>query len=161
MIKVKKIFFFLFLFLSCPCFVFADSIKELEVVNGTLSREFESTNNIYSVILEDSEDSLKLNYELNDPEAKVVFHNNEYTKNGENKVEMEIENTDGTKETYTFYLEKEETTPVFNETFLNTSSNEQKEIPFLPWYVGIGCLLLILLFFKIIVLGFKKKGAKK
>ena len=73
---MKKIFFFLFLFLSFPFLVLADSIKELEVVNGTISREFESTNNIYSVILEDSEDTLKLNYELKDPEAKVVFHNN-------------------------------------------------------------------------------------
>mgnify|MGYP001625286874 FL=1 len=158
---MKKIFFFLFLFLSFPFLVLADSIKELEVVNGTISREFESTNNIYSVILEDSEDTLKLNYELKDPEAKVVFHNNEYTKTGENKVEMEIQNTDGTKETYTFYLEKEETTPVFNENILNYSAKKQEEIPFLPWYVGAGCLLLILLFFKIIVLGFKKKGAKK
>ena len=74
---------------------------------------------------------------------------------------MEIQNTEGTKETYTFYLEKEETTPVFNENILNYSAKKQEEIPFLPWYVGAGCLLLILLFFKIIVLGFKKKGAKK
>ena len=160
---MKKIFFFLLSFFSFIPFVFADSIKNLEVVNGTLSREFESTNNVYSVILEDSADSLKVTYELNDPEAKVVFHNNEYIDDGENKMEMEIENTDGTKEIYTFYLEKEETTPVFNETVLTNNMSSQKEIPFLSWYVGIGCFIVIALLFKIIVLGFKKrkKCAKK
>ena len=160
---MKKIFFFLFSFFSFIPFVFADSIKNLEVMNGTLSREFESTNNVYSVILDDSEDSLKVTYELNDPEAKVVFHNNEYIDDGENKMEMEVENTDGTKEIYTFYLEKEETTPVFNETVLTNNMSSQKEIPFLSWYVGIGCFIVIALLFKIIVLGFKKrkKCAKK
>lgn len=160
---MKKIFFFLFSFFSFIPFVFADSIKNLEVVNGILSREFESTNNVYSVILDDSEDSLKVTYELNDPEAKVVFHNNEYIDDGENKMEMEVENTDGTKEIYTFYLEKEETTPVFNETVLTNNMSSQKEIPFLSWYVGIGCFIVIALLFKIIVLGFKKrkKCAKK
>ena len=73
---MKKIFFFLFSFFSFIPLVLADSIKNLEVMNGILSREFESTNNVYSVILEDSADSLKVTYELNDPEAKVVFHNN-------------------------------------------------------------------------------------
>ena len=132
-------------------------------MNGTLSREFESTNNVYSVILDDSEDSLKVTYELNDPEAKVVFHNNEYIDGGKNKMELEVENTDGTKEVYTFYLEKEETTPVFNETILTNNISDQKEIPFLSWYVGIGCFIVIALLFKIIVLGFKKrkKCAKK
>lgn len=160
---MKKIFFFLFSFFSFIPFVLADSIKNLEVVNGTLSREFESTNNVYSVILDDSEDSLKVTYELNDPEAKVVFHNNEYVDGSENKMEMEVENTDGTKEIYTFYLEKEETTPVFNEAILTNNISEQKEIPFLSWYVGIGCFIVIALLFKIIVLGFKKrkKCAKK
>lgn len=160
---MKKIFFFLLSFFSFIPFVFADSIKNLEVMNGTLSREFESTNNVYSVILDDSEDSLKVTYELNDPEAKVVFHNNEYVDGGENKMELEVENTDGTKEIYTFYLEKEETTPVFNEAILTNNISEQKEIPFLSWYVGIACFMIIALLFKVIVLGFKKnkKCAKK
>lgn len=160
---MKKIFFFLFSFFSFIPLVLADSIKNLEVMNGTLSREFESTNNVYSVILDASADSLKVTYELNDPEAKVVFHNNEYIDGGENKMEMEVENTDGTKEIYTFYLEKEETTPVFNEAVLTNNISSQKEIPFLSWYVGIGCFIVIALLFKIIVLGFKKrkKCAKK
>lgn len=160
---MKKIFFFLFSFFSFIPLVLADSIKNLEVMNGTLSREFESTNNVYSVILDASADSLKVTYELNDPEAKVVFHNNEYIDGGENKMEMEVENTDGTKEIYTFYLEKEETTSVFNEAVLTNNISSQKEIPFLSWYVGIGCFIVIALLFKIIVLGFKKrkKCAKK
>ena len=153
---MKKIFFFLFLFFSFVPLVFADSIKNLEVINGTLSRKFESTKNVYSVILDESEDSLKITYELNDPEAKVVFHDNEYIENGKNKMSLEVENTDGTKEIYTFYLEKEETTPVFNETILSNNVYEQKEIPFLSWYVGAVCFILIALSFKVVVLGFKK-----
>ena len=154
---MKKIFFFLCFFFFLFTEASAESIKNLEVINGTLSREFESTNNVYSVILNEDATSLEVNYELIDPEAKVTIENKEYQENGENKTEIKIENTDGTKESYVFYLEKEETTPVFSEVNLNQNIDTQKEIPFLHFYVGGVCFLLILLFFKILILGFKKK----
>ena len=154
---MKKIFFFLCFFFFLFTEASAESIKNLEVINGTLSREFESTNNVYSVILNEDATSLEVNYELIDPEAKVTIENKEYQENGENKAEIKIENTDGTKESYVFYLEKEETTPVFSEVNLNQNIDTQKEIPGLIVYVSLGCFLLIACSFKILVLGFKKR----
>lgn len=154
---MKKIFFFLLL-LFLPVIVSASSIKELKVLNGILSREFESTNNKYSVILNENEDQLKLEYKLKDTAAEVKIINNEYNEESENKAILEITNSDGTKEEYVFYLEKENTKAVFNESNLvNTANIKKQEIPYLIWYVATGCLCIILLLFKIIVLGFKKK----
>lgn len=155
---MKKIFFFLCFFFLKILFVKADSITNLEVLNGTLSRKFEGTNNVYSVILNDSETTLKLNYELKDKEAKVEFLNNEYNINGENIATLLVTNSDGLEETYTFYLEKEETTPVFNESLLTNNVPDIKEIPYLEYYVGTGCLVIIIILFKILIIGFKKRN---
>lgn len=157
---MKKIFFFILL-LCLPAFVSASSLKDLKVLNGILSREFEASNNIYSVILNDSEEQLKLEYELQDKEAVVKIINNEYKEEQENVTKLEITNSDGSKEEYIFYLEKETTQAVFNETNLvNTANIKKQEIPYLIWYVATGCLCIILLLFKTIVLGFKKKTKK-
>jgi len=73
---MKKIFFFC-LFLLLPLFVHAGSIKELEVENGVLSRKFEPNNNIYSILLNEGEEEVKLNYKLEDENAKVKINNKE------------------------------------------------------------------------------------
>ncbi len=158
---MKKIFFFLCFFFIGVLYVSADSIQNLEVLNGTLSRKFESANNVYSVVLNENETSLKLNYELKDKDAKVSFLNNEYVQNGENVATLLVTNSNGLEESYTFYLEKEETTPVFNESLLTNNVSEVKEIPYLKYYVALGCLLIILILFKILVIGFKKRKKLK
>ncbi len=152
---MKKIFFFC-LFLLLPLFVHAGSIKELEVENGVLSRKFEPNNNIYSILLNEGEEEVKLNYKLEDENAKVKINNKEYQNNTENKTELVVENSDGTKETYTFFVEKETTTPVFQELPNLETASIQKEIPHLIVYVVTGCTLIIILLFKCIVIGFKK-----
>lgn len=139
-----------------PLGVYASSIKELEVKNGVLSREFESTNNIYSVTLNEDATSLEIDYELVDEDALVEVTNNTYQSGRENKAVYKITNSDGTTEEYVFYLEKEEATSVFNESVIPLEPKE-KEIPHLSWYVGSGCFFIILILFKIIVLGFKKR----
>ena len=147
---MKKIFFFLMLL---PTSVFASSIKSVEVLNGTLSRKFETTNNIYSVILNDDANSLMMNCET-DSDITINIYNNEYVVGGENKVIYETINAEGEKEDYVFYLEKESTTPVFAINY----EEEEKEriIPHLKWYVISGVVFINLLLFKIIVLGFKR-----
>lgn len=150
---MKKIFFFLILFF--PIFVSAGSIEDLEIENGVLSREFESNNNTYSVLLNENEDTLKLHYELKDKNASVKIEGDTYKEGTENKATVNILNTDGTKEIYTFYLEKESITPVFQE--LTIPKETKKVILYLPYYVGGGCFLIIIFLFKIIVLGFKKR----
>ena len=160
MIIVNKILFFLVSFFFFSLQTQASSLQNLEVLNGTLSREFESTNNVYSVLLETGEETLEVKYETVDPNAIVHIYNEKFEVGGENKTLIEVINQDGTKETYTFYLEQETVTPVFDETLLTTNEIEPKEIPFLSVYVGAGCFLLIVLLFKLLVLGFKKKNVK-
>jgi len=80
---------------------------------------------------------------------------------------VEIEDTDNItqihvtldnnlKETYTFYVEKEEDVPVFKE-FSNDPKTIQAKLPHLEIYVGMVCLFVIVVLFKCIVLGFKKR----
>ncbi len=152
---MKKLFVLFLLFV--PMFVSASSITKLEVLNGVLSPYFDSNNNIYSVILNADENELKLNYELQDENATVSFFGQTYTDELENIATLSIVNSDGTKEIYTFYLEKEENVAaVFHEYDSFVSSSVVSEIPHLKFYVSGGCILIILLLFKIIVLGFHK-----
>lgn len=155
---MKKFFFFCLLFF--PVQVLAGSITNLEVLNGTLSREFDSNNNVYSVVLNDGESTLKLNYVLEDQEALVTIEGNDYQVGEDNVAVLTVTNSDGTKESYTFYLEKEETQAVFEEVSLMDEPAE-KEIAFLEVYVGIGCFIVILILFKVIILGFSKKKRRK
>lgn len=155
---MKKFFFFCLLFF--PVQVLAGSITNLEVLNGTLSREFDSNNNVYSVVLNDGESTLKLNYVLEDQEALVTIEGNDYQVGEDNVAVLNVTNSDGTKESYTFYLEKEETQAVFEEVSLMDEPAE-KEIAFLEVYVGIGCFIVILILFKVIILGFSKKKRRK
>lgn len=147
---MKKIFFFLMLL---PTSVFASSIKSVEVLNGTLSREFESTNNIYSVTLNDDATSLMMNCET-ESGITINIYNNEYIVGEENKVIYEAVNEEGKKEEYVFYLEKDITTPVFVSNY--EEDEKEKIIPHLKWYVISGVVFINLLLFKIIVLGFKR-----
>lgn len=147
---MKKIFFFLMLL---PTSVFASSIKSVEVLNGTLSREFEPTNNIYSVTLNDDATSLMMNCET-ESGITINIYNNEYIAGEENKVIYEAVNEEGKKEEYVFYLEKDITTPVFATNY--EEDEKEKIIPHLKWYVISGVVFINLLLFKIIVLGFKR-----
>lgn len=147
---MKKIFFFLMLL---PTSVFASSIKSVEVLNGTLSREFESTNNIYSVTLNDDATSLMMNCET-ESGITINIYNNEYVPGEENKVIYEAVDEEGKKEEYVFYLEKDITTPVFATSY--EEEEKEKIIPHLKWYVISGVVFINLFLFKIIVLGFKK-----
>ena len=147
---MKKVFFFL---MFLPTSVFASSIKSVEVLNGTLSREFEATNNVYSVILNDDANSLMMNCET-DSDITINIYNNEYVVGGENKVIYETINAEGEKEDYVFYLEKESATPVFATSY--EEEEEQRVIPHLKLYVISGVVFINLLLFKVIVLGFKR-----
>ncbi len=147
---MKKIFFFLMLL---PTSVFASSIKSVEVLNGTLSREFEPTNNIYSIILNDDATSLMMNCET-ESDTTINIYNNEYVPGEENKVIYETVNEEGKKEEYVFYLEKDIATPVFATSY--EEDEKEKIIPHLKWYVISGVVFINLLLFKIIVLGFKR-----
>ena len=135
--------FLILILLFIPSIVNASLIKDLEVLNGTLSRDFQSTNNYYSVDLNEGSDTLLLNYTLEEGSIANI-------KYEEDKAILTI-SKDNITEDYVFYLNKnEEEIPVFNENI-----EETKIIPHLKEYISIGCIIIIILF-KILVLGFKK-----
>lgn len=141
---MKKILFFLFCFFW-PMLTSAQSITNLQVLNGTLSIPFNKDNNLYSVTLNDNEEELKLSYDLNDKEATVNVIKEK------NKTILHILNSDSSEENYVFYInKKEEATPVFKETY--EEDEKPKEIPHLKLYVSLACFLIIGLLFKFIVL---------
>lgn len=152
---MKKIFFFLLLMI--PVFVNAGTIKDLNVLNGTLSRKFEFNNNIYSIVLENDATRVLFDFTLENEEDIITIENDEYKENEENIAKIKLQNKEGMIEEYTFYLEKENTTPVFQNIDIYNTLDIKKEIPHLEIYVGIGCLFIICILFKCIVLGFKKK----
>ena len=144
----------LFLFFLCliPFSVSAESILSLEVLNGSLSRKFESNNNVYSVTLNEGEEKLELKYNLKDKEASV--ENTETVMAGSDVTTLKVTNSDGSTETYMFYVNKEMATPVFKE--YKSSKQKEEKIPYLEYYVGIPCTIFILFLFKVFVLGFKR-----
>ena len=130
----------------------AESILSLEVLNGSLSRKFESNNNVYSVTLNEGEEKLELKYNLKDKEASV--ENTETVMAGSDVTTLKVTNSDGSTETYMFYVNKEMATPVFKE--YKSSKQKEEKIPYLEYYVGIPCTIFILFLFKVFVLGFKR-----
>ena len=141
---MKKILFFLFCFFL-PTTVLAESITDLEVLNGTLSIPFNKDNNLYSVTLNDNEEELKLSYDLKDTDATVDILKED------NKTILHVLNSDHSEENYVFYInKKEEATPVFKETY--EEDEKPKEIPHLKLYVSLTCFFIIVILFKFIVL---------
>lgn len=141
---MKKILFFLFCFFW-PMLTSAQSITNLQVLNGTLSIPFNKDNNLYSVTLNDNEEELKLSYDLNDKKATVNVIKEK------NKTILHILNSDSSEENYVFYInKKEEAIPVFKETY--EEDEKPKEIPHLKLYISLVCFLIIGLLFKFIVL---------
>lgn len=143
--------------LMIPVFVNAGTIKDLNVLNGTLSRKFEFNNNIYSIVLENDATRVLFDFTLENEEDIITIENDKYKENEENIAKIKLQNKEGMIEEYTFYLEKENTTPVFQNIDIYNTLDIKKEIPHLEIYVGIGCLFIICILFKCIVLGFKKK----
>lgn len=145
MICLKKLFFLILLFF--PVLVNASKISNLKVLNGTLSREFEPTNNLYSVDLNKGETHLKFDYTLEEAEDVVNMVQED------NKVLLKITSKDNSEETYVFYVNQEYSTPVFKEN--KVKEGQTKEIPNLKYYVISIVFVIILILFKVIVLGFK------
>ena len=144
---MKKLFFFLLLFLSFN--VNAETIKHFEVLNGKLSIPFDSKVNNYTVYLIDGETKIKANYNLIDEKNTVEI------KEDNEKAIYTVFNNNEELEEYIFYKNIKEDIPVFKENV--SPKKEIKKIKNLGLYVFGPCVLIIIILFKIIVLGFKKK----
>lgn len=146
---MKRFFFFCLCFFL-PSIVMANSIQNVEVKNGELSRKFEPDNNVYSIFLHPSESHAILDYQLADERSSCKVLEDQ------DKIVLQVESIDGQQETYTFYYEeKQESTPVFQE--IKGVEPVQTKLHHLEFYVGFACFLIILCLFKLIVIGFRKK----
>ena len=70
------LFFILMMFLG-PC-VKAESsyLKDLSINNGYMTLDFDKLNNNYTIILNEGEDALDINYDLEDEYASLIIYNN-------------------------------------------------------------------------------------
>ena len=144
---MKELFFFLLLLITFN--VNAETIKHFELLNGKLSIPFDSKVNYYTVYLVDGETKIKANYNLIDEDNTVLIdEDNE-------KAVYKVFDNNVLLEEYTFYKNMKEDTPVFNEVI--NPKPEEKTIKHLGLYVFGTCGLIIIILFKVIVLGFKKK----
>lgn len=90
-------------------------IKILEVRNGTLNEEFKPEENNYTVNIPYEEERLDLNIILNDPVAVYEVIGNENLKEGENEVKIIVTAEDGSKNTYTLTVTREEINSAYLE----------------------------------------------
>ena len=128
--------------------VYADSLKHFEVLNGKLSIPFDKTINRYTVYLAEGESTIKANYILQNEKNTVQIDENDEV------AIYSVFDNDQKIEDYYFYKKLSfDETLVFKE---NINSQEKEEIPNLHIYVIGVCSLIILILFKVIVIGFKK-----
>lgn len=137
---MKKIF--LFLFLLFPLNVFASSLEDIEILNGSISQTFTSDNNYYSVDLDRGENKLKYNYKLKDENSNIK----EVCEG--NLTKLVISTPSEGIEEYYFYLNIKEDKEVFHEV----NQKPKKEIPNLKYYIGLAVLIIIIILFKVLVL---------
>ena len=133
-------------------------LKDLEILNGKLSPQYDVYNNIYTISIDEDIYSLVFNYELEE-NAKINIIGNEDFQVGENVVYLEVYN-ENDKETITLYVNKKEEQKA---SVIDPNIIEKVEVtPDMPKYIapliGGSCFLIILLFF---VLLFHKKKNKK
>jgi hypothetical protein len=93
-----------------------NSIKMLEVNNGTLNEEFKPEINNYTVNIPYKETSLDLSIILNDPSATYEIMGNEDLKVGENEVKIIVTAEDGSQNTYTLTVNREEINSAYLES---------------------------------------------
>lgn len=160
---MKKRFFFLIFILIFPLTVEASSyLKDFQVKNGQLLSPFTEKNNIYTIKLEEDQTVVEFEYTKED-QTKIEVIGNQYQDNQENVMIIKVMNEQTQEsETYTFYLEKEKTSPsAFAFTEENKLEVTPKEIPYLKPMIITICSLLILIIFKLLILNFFKKDEKK
>jgi len=152
---MKKIFFFLFL-LIIPNFVFAKDLvlEELVISNGELSLPFDKLNTEYTVILDNQEFHLDLDYKVSDGITVAVNNNHDL----ENNSVVNVTLTDN-KEVlvYNFHILKEadDIIPVFNEE--NSEELNSFMFKYKIYIIPSICFFLIIIIHKIIFRKHKKK----
>lgn len=145
---MKKIFFFLFL-LFLPNFVSAKDLllDNLTVKNGELSTTFEPLNTEYTIMLEETEFQIELDYQVE--EGITVSLTNNHDLENDSLVTLTLTNEDK-KIDYHFHILKNETTSI--ATFKEEPLSETQSFMFKYklYIIPTVCLLLIFLMQRIL-----------
>ncbi len=151
------IILFLFLLLI-PINTYASAyITDFQVQNGQLSLPFQKENNLYTIYLEKGETKVDFTYQLEEEDAIVKVFENMDPSGEENELIMEVTKNEE-KQTYTFYVEKEEETPVFQEW--EEQPKPQRSPYLMPCIIISSALCILTLFYLLIIRGYPnaKKG---
>lgn len=124
-------------------------LTDLEVLNGTLSPEFDIYNDIYSVTIEEDVEELVIDYTVEEGFVVNIIDNDSLTA-GENEVYLQVIQGEEIN-TYTLLVYKEDSKPVINYELIPEEVEVEKEMnPYTAPIIIISCLLIIFFFFWIL-----------
>lgn len=129
-------------------------LKDLEVLNGEMSLQFDSLIDYYTVSVANEVSSLNLNYTLSD-NATLNIRNNENFQEGINYVYLDVYE-DNEINTYTLEVYREVVKKTL-EIVDDTSKVEIKSVPVYTKYLLIFAGLIVILFTYKILFGKRKK----
>ncbi|MCI8467391.1 MAG: hypothetical protein HFI08_04305 [Bacilli bacterium] len=138
---------------------------DFQVTNGNLLTKFNEQNNLYTIKLEEEAETVEFTYKLKEDTSNIEIFDNHYEEDKENIMIIKVSNKEKTDyQTYTFYLEKEESTMTtsIEDTTNTLTITKQERSPFLAPSVILVCTLCIaVLFYVLIIRFFKKKVPNK
>lgn len=124
-------------------------LTDLEVLNGTLSPEFDIYNDIYSVTIDEDVEELVIDYTVEEGFVVNIIDNDSLTA-GENEVYLQVIQGEEIN-TYTLLVYKEDSKPVINYELIPEEVEVAKEMnPYTAPIIIISCLLIIFFFFWIL-----------
>ncbi len=132
---------------------------ELNNIGIALSPEFDSKNNKYTIIVDDTISKIDFKYELADPLATVTIDGNEDFSYGENLVTIKVVSSDlETEEIYEITVIKEEEESIYDLESLDEVEEEKSSR---LWLIILIVLVIIAILIGVIVVLFKKKKNDK
>lgn len=132
-------------------------LKDLNIVNGELTPEFDIYNNIYSVSVAGYVDELVIDYEVTDGYVVNVIDNHDLVP-GENEVYIQVIKNEEIN-TYTLLVNKKSSETVINYDYLLEPLEVEEELPeYVAPLIGGICFFIILCTFLLL---FKKKKKHK
>ena len=157
---MKKILLILSLFIININVVLAESnayLSSLNIEGYNISPTFNKYNNSYSVNINKEDTSLKINYTLEDENSIVEILDNDLITEDEHVVTIKVTNEEEVQ-TYRIYVNKETVENVINASDyyeeLNIPKKFNKKLTITLIFV---CWLLLVLIFKYILFGHKRK----
>ena len=134
-------------------------LKNLEILNGVMTPEYDIYNNIYTVMLIDA-DNLDINYETMNENDVVSIKGNENLKVGENHIEINISNREDVNKIYLIVNKSLSSVGEFNNTYQAVELEQAQKMPeFVGPLIASICFILILLLFYLLF--FKKVKKNK